>query len=43
MERQKVIMRELEIKHKIGVVELVSKLNVTPETIRKDLSELEAL
>ncbi|MBD1382862.1 DeoR/GlpR family DNA-binding transcription regulator [Metabacillus arenae] len=41
IERQKVIIRELEIKHKVGVVELASKLNVTPETIRKDLSVLE--
>jgi DeoR family transcriptional regulator, fructose operon transcriptional repressor len=41
IERHKVIIRELEIKSKIGVVELASKLKVTPETIRKDLSVLE--
>ncbi|QNG59415.1 DeoR/GlpR transcriptional regulator [Bacillus sp. PAMC26568] len=40
-ERYKVIIRELEMKNKIGVVELAIKLNVTPETIRKDLSALE--
>lgn len=40
-ERYKVIIRELEIKNKIGVVDLALKLNVTPETIRKDLSALE--
>lgn len=41
LERYKVIIRELEIKKKVDVVQLASKLNVTPETIRKDLSVLE--
>ncbi len=41
MERYNAIIRELEIKNKIGVAELALKLNVTPETIRKDLSALE--
>lgn len=40
-ERYKVIIKELEIKNKIGVVELALKLRVTPETIRKDLKVLE--
>lgn len=40
-ERYKVIIRELEMKNKIVVVDLAIKLNVTPETIRKDLSALE--
>lgn len=40
-ERYRVIIRELEIKNKINVVDLAAKLNVTPETIRKDLSVLE--
>jgi DeoR/GlpR family transcriptional regulator of sugar metabolism len=40
-ERYREIIRELEIKNKINVVDLAIKLNVTPETIRKDLSVLE--
>lgn len=40
-ERQKIIIRELEIKSKISVIDLALKLKVTPETIRKDLSTLE--
>ncbi|WP_423335061.1 DeoR family transcriptional regulator [Neobacillus sp. 19] len=40
-ERYRVIIRELEMKNKINVVDLAIKLNVTPETIRKDLSVLE--
>jgi DeoR family transcriptional regulator, fructose operon transcriptional repressor len=40
-ERYRVIIRELEIKNKINVIDLAAKLNVTPETIRKDLSALE--
>ncbi|MBA9028807.1 DeoR/GlpR family DNA-binding transcription regulator [Peribacillus huizhouensis] len=40
-ERYRVITRELELKNKINVVDLAIKLNVTPETIRKDLSALE--
>ncbi|QED49567.1 DeoR/GlpR family DNA-binding transcription regulator [Cytobacillus dafuensis] len=40
-ERYRVIIRELELKNKINVVDLAIKLNVTPETIRKDLSALE--
>ncbi|MGM7721994.1 DeoR/GlpR family DNA-binding transcription regulator [Metabacillus sp. Hm71] len=40
-ERYRAIMRELELKNKIRVVDLAEKLNVTPETIRKDLSALE--
>lgn len=40
-ERHKTIIRELEMKNKIGVRELALKLKVTPETIRKDLSVLE--
>ncbi|MFC0270381.1 DeoR/GlpR family DNA-binding transcription regulator [Metabacillus herbersteinensis] len=40
-ERYRAIIRELEIKNKISVVDLATKLNVTPETIRKDLSALE--
>jgi DeoR/GlpR family transcriptional regulator of sugar metabolism len=40
-ERQKLIIRELEIKNKISVIDLALKLKVTPETIRKDLSTLE--
>ncbi|QCJ41200.1 DeoR/GlpR transcriptional regulator [Bacillus sp. S3] len=40
-ERYRVIIRELEMKNKINVIDLAIKLNVTPETIRKDLSVLE--
>ncbi|WP_163100687.1 DeoR/GlpR family DNA-binding transcription regulator [Peribacillus alkalitolerans] len=40
-DRYRVIIRELELKNKINVVDLAIKLNVTPETIRKDLSALE--
>ncbi|MCP1123407.1 DeoR/GlpR family DNA-binding transcription regulator [Bacillus sp. 3103sda1] len=40
-ERYRVIIKELEIKNKVNVVDLAIKLNVTPETIRKDLSALE--
>jgi DeoR family transcriptional regulator, fructose operon transcriptional repressor len=40
-ERQKLILRELEMKSKISVVDLSKKLRVTPETIRKDLILLE--
>ncbi|CRK81148.1 DeoR/GlpR family DNA-binding transcription regulator [Neobacillus massiliamazoniensis] len=40
-ERYRVIIKELEIKSKVNVVDLAIKLNVTPETIRKDLSALE--
>lgn len=40
-ERYRAIIRELELKKKINVVDLAIKLNVTPETIRKDLSALE--
>lgn len=40
-ERYRVIIKELEMKNKVNVVDLAIKLNVTPETIRKDLSALE--
>ncbi|KKI88716.1 hypothetical protein WQ54_29845 [Bacillus sp. SA1-12] len=40
-ERYRAIMRELEMKNKVRVVDLAEKLNVTPETIRKDLTALE--
>ena len=40
-ERYKIILRELDMKTKISVMDLALKLNVTPETIRKDLSALE--
>ncbi|WP_053364546.1 DeoR/GlpR family DNA-binding transcription regulator [Bacillus sp. FJAT-27251] len=40
-EREKAILRELEFKTKISVTDLAVKLNVTPETIRKDLRVLE--
>ncbi|MGM0854893.1 MAG: DeoR/GlpR family DNA-binding transcription regulator [Bacillota bacterium] len=40
-ERQKSIVRELEIKNKVSVANLSKKLKVTPETIRKDLILLE--
>jgi DeoR family transcriptional regulator, fructose operon transcriptional repressor len=40
-ERYKRILRELDMKTKISVIDLALKLNVTPETIRKDLSALE--
>ncbi|WP_257346704.1 DeoR/GlpR family DNA-binding transcription regulator [Pseudalkalibacillus decolorationis] len=40
-DRHRMIIRELEIKNKVSVVDLAMKLNVTPETIRKDLSTLE--
>ncbi|KKK38184.1 hypothetical protein WQ57_10285 [Mesobacillus campisalis] len=40
-EREKAIMKELEYKTKISVTDLAVKLNVTPETIRKDLNVLE--
>ncbi|UOK59017.1 DeoR family transcriptional regulator [Bacillus sp. OVS6] len=40
-DRYKAIIRELEMKNKIGVADIAIKLNVTPETIRKDLSALE--
>ncbi|MEK4030666.1 DeoR/GlpR family DNA-binding transcription regulator [Pseudobacillus sp. FSL P4-0506] len=40
-ERHKIILRELDVKIKVNVMDLALKLNVTPETIRKDLSALE--
>ncbi|OCA87482.1 DeoR/GlpR family DNA-binding transcription regulator [Pseudobacillus wudalianchiensis] len=40
-ERYKVILRELDMKTRVSVIDLALKLNVTPETIRKDLSALE--
>ncbi|KON87859.1 hypothetical protein AF332_14170 [Sporosarcina globispora] len=40
-ERHRRIMRELEMKNKVSVSDLSSKLNVTPETIRSDLRRLE--
>ncbi|KAB2336827.1 DeoR/GlpR transcriptional regulator [Cytobacillus depressus] len=40
-ERYRLIIRELEMKNKINVVDLAIKLKVTPETIRKDLRVLE--
>ena len=40
-DRQSFILEKLDIDHKVMVIDLAQFLSVTPETIRRDLTEME--